>query len=696
MRPVAVIAACLSAALIGLPIASFAQGPNRPARPDSARSSVLDTVRVVGRVANLIGTARSASEGHVGTIELRARPLSREGELLETVPGVIVTQHSGDGKANQYFVRGFNLDHGTDFQTTVDGMPVNQPTHAHGQGYTDLNFITPEFVRALDYKLGVYHAEIGDFGSAGGAEFHLAKRFDAPIVSTQFGSNGLARAVLGTSRKLGGGDLLFGGEAKAYDGPWIRAEQLRKYSGMARWSRDAGASSFSVLAMAYRNRWNSSDQIPSRAVQTDLISAFGQIDSTVGGNTERYSLSASYRNIGANAVRTAQVYAIQSRLDLFSNFTYFLSNPDRGDQFEQSDRRTVLGGSLSQLQEFGAFGASHLVKIGVQTRADLANVGLFSTERRARFDTVRTDIVREWGTGVFAESESRWTPRIRTVLGARADVYLFDVNGDRPENAGRRTASIVSPKASLIYTASNKAELYASGGFGFHSNDARGTTISVDPATGDPAQRVDPLVRSQGAEFGVRVSPVTGLQTTLSAWALNLDSELLFVGDAGATEPTTESRRRGITLANFYRPIPSLSFDADVSFAHARLRGVPAAESRIPGAIENVIAAGVTWNPARRGLYGAVRVRHFGAYPLIETNLARANATTLVNTDVGFRLIRGLMVQATVLNLLNSRASDIQYFYESRLPGETGAGVADVHFHRVEPRQLRATVGWAF
>lgn len=686
------------AVLLGIPVVLRGQqAPRRPALPDSvARSSRLDTVRVVGRAATLIGTARSASEGHVGTIELRARPLSREGELLETVPGVIVTQHSGEGKANQYFVRGFNLDHGTDFQTMVDGMPVNQPTHAHGQGYTDLNFITPEFVRALDYKLGVYHAELGDFGSAGGAEFHLAKRFETPIVSAQFGSNGLARAVLGTSRKAGGGDLLFGGEAKAYDGPWVRAEQLRKYSGMARWSREVGASSFSVLAMGYRNRWNSSDQIPGRVVQSGLISAFGQIDSTVGGNTARYSLSASYRNIGAKAVRTVQAYAIQSRLDLFSNFTYFLSNPDRGDQFEQSDRRTVIGGSASQLQEFQALGVSHLVKIGLQTRADFADVGLFSTERRARFDTVRTDIVQEWGTGLFAESESRWTPHFRSVLGARADAYLFDVSGDRIENAGRRTAAIVSPKASLIYTHSNRAEFYASGGFGFHSNDARGTTISVAPGTGDPAQRVDPLVRSKGAEIGARLSLVEGLQSTLSAWALNLDSELLFVGDAGATEPTTESRRSGITLANFYRPIASLSFDADVSFARASLRGVPVAENRIPGALEHVIAAGVTWSPPQQSLYGAVRVRHFGAYPLIETNAARASATTLVNADVGFRLVRGIMVQATVLNLLDSNASDVQYFYESRLRGESTAGVADVHFHRVEPRQIRATVGLAF
>ena len=508
--------------------------------------------------------------------------------------------------------------------------------------------------------------------------------------------NGLARAVLGRSLPLAGGDFLLGGEAKAYNGPWQRAEDLRKFSGMARWSRERGASQFSMLAMGYGNRWNANDQIPTRAVSEGLVSSLGQIDSTLGGNTSRYSLSASYRHVGASAVRTVQAFAIRSSLDLFSNFTYFLDDPVRGDQFEQVDRRTVVGGSASQLQEFHGLGASHLVKFGVQTRADFIDVGLHRTERREQFATVRRDDVREWGTGLFVESESRWSPHLRSVLGARADGYVFDVRGDNAANAGQRTAAIVSPKASLIFTPGANAEFYVSGGFGFHSNDARGTTITIDPASGDAAQRVDPLVRSKGGELGVRIAPITGLRTTLSLWGLDLASELLFVGDAGATEATAGSRRMGITLANFYRPIPSLSLDADVSFARARLRDVPTGESRIPGALENVVAAGITWSPPHRGVFGAVRVRHFGAYPLIETNVQRASATTLVNADAGIKLIRGLTLQATLLNALNSGASDIQYFYASRLRGDAAGGVEDVHFHPVEPRQVRASLGWAF
>ncbi|MEO6525865.1 MAG: TonB-dependent receptor [Gemmatimonadaceae bacterium] len=670
--------------------------PAVPTR-DSTRAQVVDTIRVLGRIDDLIGSAKSASEGRIGAADLRQRPITREGELLETVPGVIVTQHSGEGKANQYFVRGFNLDHGTDFQTRLDGMPVNMPTHGHGQGWTDLNFLIPELVDYLDYKLGVYHAEIGDFGSAGAAEFHLVRTLERPFASMNTGANGLARVAAGGSRRIGPGQLLLAGEAKAYDGPWIRAEGVRKYSSVARYSVDRGASRFSVLGMAYRNRWNSNDQIAERAVDEGLISRFGQIDSTVGGNSQRYSLSGNWRRVGARSVQNVDVFGIRSDLTLFSNFTYFLDDPVRGDQFSQTDRRTIVGGSATHTQEMRALGATHAMKIGLQTRADLIDgLGLYRTERQVRFATVREDRVREVGSGLFLEAESRWRPWFRSVLGVRGDVYTFDVTSDRAENSGRRQAAIASPKASLVFAPTRTTEVYLSGGFGFHSNDARGTTITVDPVSNAPARRVDPLVRSRGAELGLRTSPVNGLRTTVSLWALDLDSELLFVGDAGTTEPSGASQRRGVTLANFYRPIPALTLDADVSFAHARFASVPVDVSYIPGALERVVAGGVTWTPSRSGPYGAVRVRHFGAYPLLEDNGVRAPASTLLNADAGYRLASGVRLQLTMLNLLNGRANDIAYFYTSRLEGEPAAGLDGVHAHPVEPRQVRVALEWGF
>ena len=681
----------------GTPLQAEGQAGAPPPPRDSSRGHALDVVKVTGRLDDLAGTATSASEGRVGAIDLRLRPIAREGEMLEAVPGLIVTQHSGEGKANQYFVRGFNLDHGTDFQMRVDGMPVNLPTHVHGQGYSDLNFLMPEMVDYLDYKLGVYHAEIGDFGSAGGAEFHLKSTLDQPFVSLGGGANGLARLAAGKSSRVGDGDLLLGAEAQAYDGPWRVKEGIRKFSGLARYSWTSGTSQFSLLGMAYHNGWRSNDQVPLRAVNSGLIDRFGQIDSTDGGKSQRYSVSGTWRHAAGNAVQQVQLFGIYSDLTLFSDFTYFLDNPAGGDQFGQHDHRVVVGGNFMHAEEVQAFGVSHDLKAGLQSRGDLiTGNGLFRTTAQVRTNTIRQDDVREWGTGAYSEIESKWRTWFRSVLGVRADAYSFDVTSDRAENSGRRGAGIVSPKASLIFAPAGTTEYYMSGGLGFHSNDARGTTITVDPGSGGAVQRVDPLVRSRGAEIGVRATPVQGWRSTLSLWALNLDSELLFIGDGGTTAPSAASERRGFTWANFYRPVPELSLDADVSFARARLTGVAPGQTHVPGALENVVAAGIARTPGEDGILGAVRVRHFGSYSLTGDNGVRASATTLLSADLGYVLRRGLRVQLTALNLLNGRAADIQYFYTSRLRGEPAGGVADIHFHPIEPRRTRLSLGWGF
>jgi hypothetical protein len=687
-------------ALVAASVASLARAnaqSSKQSAADTTRRRSLDTVKVSGRIDDLTGIASSASEGRVGAADLRLRPFTREGELLETVPGMIVTQHSGDGKANQYFVRGFNLDHGTDFETRLEGMPLNLPTHGHGQGYTDLNFLIPELVDHLEYKLGVSHADVGDFGSAGSAEFHLLTKVSAPFVNAGYGQNGLARVAAGASYRVAGGDLLVAGESKNYDGPWQLPEDVRKLSGLARLTWGPPTSQFSVLGMAYHNRWNSSDQIPLRAVDDGIVNRFGQLDSTDGGASERYSLSGSYRHIGGRSTQRVDAFAVYSALTLFSDFTYFLDDPVHGDQFSQTDHRVILGGNVSDIWPIDAFGAEHTVTLGLQSRVDIIDgVGLYHTQRRVRLSTVRQDDVTEAGTGVFAQAESHWHPKFRSVLGVRADGYTFDVSSDNTENSGRRAAGIVSPKASFVFAPTPGMEAYLSGGFGFHSNDARGTTITVNPSTGEPASRVSPLVRSRGAEIGLRATPADGFRSTVSAWLLNLDSELLFTGDAGITEPAAASHRRGVTFANFYRPVPSLSLDADLSFAHAAFVGVASGQTRIPGALENVFASGVTYAAPDHGVFSTLRLRHFGSYPLIEDNSLRASASNLVNFDVGYQLRSGTRLQLSVLNVLDTKADDIQYAYTSRLRGETSDGVDDVHFHPAEPRQVRIGVDYKF
>ena len=651
-----------------------------------------DTMEVRGRFDRLTGIAATSSEGRIGHVDFAARPLLREAELIETVPGLIATQHSGDGKSNQMFLRGFNLDHGTDFRTVLDGMPVNLPTHGHGQGYTDLNFIVPELVHHIEYHKGVFHPELGDFGSAGGAELSLFRTLPRPFFKFDIGEHRYRRAVGAGSQNIGPGTALVGVEVKGYDGPWQLAQNLKKVSGLGRYSLETNAGSLSVLGMAYANDWNASDQIPRRAVEDGRISRFGQIDSTLGGSSDRYSLSVAFQRDRAEASWLADLYFIRYSLDLFSNFTYRLADPEQGDQLEQVDERSVLGGSARLRKPLLWAGREHLLELGVETRNDFIDeVALYTSRARKRTGTIRQNDVVESTVGGYANASTRWHPRFRSELGLRADFFYFDVTDDNiAENSGTETAGVLSPKGNLIFKPSEWAELYLSAGLGFHSNDARGTVIEIDPATGEPAEPVDPLVSSRGAEVGIRTDLLNELRSTVSVWWLELDSELVFVGDGGGTEPSDKSRRYGVEWANFYKPTERLALDLDISLSEARLLEVDSDADRVPGALENVFAAGASWTDPK-GFVGAVRVRHLGSYPLIEDDSVRAKATTLVNASAGYHFGNTRLTLA-LLNAFDEDASDIQYYYESRLPGEPAEGIADLHFHPAEPRQLRFSI----
>jgi hypothetical protein len=684
-------------ALCALGLSTPAVGQNTP---DSTRTFqdtvfILDPITVEGRVDDLTGLASTASVGYVGYEDFKVRPLLREGELLETVPGMILTQHSGSGKSNQMFVRGFNLDHGTDFSTNLEGMPLNFVTHAHGQGYTDLNFLIPEMVDHIGYSLGNYYAEIGDFGSAGGADIRLRSFLFRPFMRVGLGENNHQRIVGGASTAIGErGSLLFGAEARAYNGPWEVEEDLQKLSGMLRYIYQGDSNTLSILAMGYDNSWDATDQIPQRAVEAGTIGRFGQIDPTLGGSSSRYSLSGRWTRSTRAGTQRLDVYATRYDLDLFSNFTYLLDNPVVGDQIrQQDDGRWTFGADFRHGQKAGWFGKDHSWKLGSQFRGDMADVTLSRTRQREFVSLVRNDLVAQYSGALFAEVESRWTDFFRSTLGLRGDYYAFDVVADDPRNTGTANDGIVSPKASLIFGPWADTEFYVSGGLGFHSNDARGTVTTIDPASGEPASPVDPLVRSAGGEVGVRTSTLSGLRSTLTLWTVELDSELLFVGDAGTTEPSDASRRLGLTLANFLRFAPGWSADFDVSFTRARFLDVAEGEDRIPGAMENVLAAGITRDPQRDGVTGSLRIRRFGTYPLIEDNSVRAQGNTMANLSLGYRF-GDLRLEVQILNVFDEQLSDIQYFYGSRLQGEAAGGVEDVHFHPAEPRQFRVRLSW--
>lgn len=668
--------------LCALPLATAAE----------AADADTDTAEIIvwGRGINLIGVAQSGSQGVLGYRDLELRPLARTGELLEAIPGMIATQHSGEGKANQYFLRGFNLDHGTDFAGFVDAVPVNMRSHGHGQGYMDFNFVIPELVERIDYRKGPYYADVGDFNAAGTANMTTNSALPAPFVDVTLGQYGYLRGVAAASFDAGGGTLLLGALAATSNGPWVLDTDLGQFSGLLKYTHGDGDALWGVQLGGYTARWNSTDQVPKRAVDSGVIDRLGYIDPDLGGQTTRLwaAANASFGGFAGTA------YVVDYKFKLTSNFTYFLDDPVNGDQFQQVDRRTLYGGTAAYGWDVRLGNVPTRLTLGAELRYDdIGTVGLYHSVAGKRTGTVRQDSVDEFSAAVFAQGDFTLSPTLRAMLALRGDHYGYNVISSIDANSGSSIQTMWSPKATLAWRVADGVELYANYGAGFHSNDARGAAINIDPNTLEPADPVDLLVRARGAELGARVAQGRFNATLVGFW-LHLDSELLFTGDGGTTEPNPASRRYGVEFSGFWRATDALTLDLSVAATNARFSGVAPSEDRIPNAITNVVGAGATWDFGH-GLTSTLRVRHFGKAPLIEDGSAWSQPTTIFNLG-GYWTTGRLRLGLDVYNLFDSHAADITYFYASRLPGEPAEGIDDLHIHPVEPRQLRATVRVSF
>lgn len=662
------------------------------AEPDNQ----LQEIVIEGSRNSQIGVANAASAGVVTQKQLEARTVYRPGELLEATPGLIVSQHSGEGKANQFYLRGLNLDHGTDLRTTVDGMLVNQRSHSHGQGWTDLNFLIPELAQRVEYRKGPYYAEQGDFASAGAVSVVYANRLDVGIASIGIGQNGFRRTLLADSPKFGSGTLLYALELFHNDGPFVHGDDYRKANGVLRYSEGTEDNGFNVSLMAYKARWNATDQIPQRAIDSGLLAnRFDSLDPTDGGNAHRYSLSTGWQRSTETASTKLNAYVISNQLDLYSNFTYFLDNPINGDQFNQPDRRVTAAINGSHTWQMPLMGYKSENTVGVQVQNDNIRNGLYSTQARARLSTTRADHIVESSVGLYAENATKWTPWFRTVIGVREDVYRDRVKSDLAANSNTVTGHIASPKLSMIFGPWNKTEFFFNAGRGFHSNDARGATISVDPRDpATPATREPALVASKGLEIGTRTEFIKGLQSSLSLYRLDFDSELLFQGDAGTTaDAGRPSRRVGFEFSNYYRPTKWLTIDADIAFARARYRNFDAVGDRIPGSIEGVASLALAVD--NLGPYfGGLQLRYFGPRPLIEDNSVRSDKTMTLNGRIGYKFSPKVRMELEGFNLTNRKDAAIDYYYPSRLPNEADdhVGTPDKHFHPIESRSFRVTL----
>lgn len=727
------------------PHPEHAAGPRR-APVQATRESVQANTALTG-APNVAGGPASppamASEMTVSGRDINDRPITRPGEVLEVAPGLIVTQHSGEGKANQYFLRGYNLDHGTDMAITVDDMPVNMRSHGHGQGYADLNFLMPETVNGMRIRKGPYYAEEGDFSSVGAMHLDLIDRVDRGLAKMTFGSFGYRRVFGMNSTKVGEGDLLVAGEANIYNGPWSNPDEVRKLSGMVRYTQGTATDGFSATAMAYGNRWNSTDQIPLRAITSGLLGRFDSMDPTDGGRANRFSLSARVAQTDDLGSWKANAYVIKSGLDLYNNFTYFLNDPVLGDQFHQHDGRVLAGGAVSRTFLGSFAGLPTETTAGLQTRYDDINLALTTTYQRNFLGNIRSDKVKEASVAAYIQNTTHWTDWLRTTLGWRGDYYDTTVNSlFNANNSGKASAALGSPKFSMAFGPFYKTELFFGAGMGMHSNDARGSTIREVPvdriqdphAPSDPINASALLVRTKGAEVGIHTRLISGLDSTFSVFMLDQASEIIFVGDGGDTEASRASRRYGIEWTNRYKPTNWLTLDGDVALSHARfvgfnqeqadtyasLAGYPEVQignapgNHVPGAPTLIASAGITIGEAN-GWFGGIRWRYLGERPLTEDNAFRSPATSLFNGRIGYRFENGWRIQLDILNLFDAKADQITYAYGSMLKTDSlfvmcnsapsgvtppaavcSNGVMDRVLHPVEPFAVRLTLAGRF
>ena len=642
----------------------------------------IEEVVVFGRGAQLLGAAEAASQGSVGGADLLVRPMLRVAELLEAVPGMVAVQHSGSGKANQYFLRGFNLDHGTDFTTYVDGMPWNLRSHGHGQGYLDVNGLLPEIVERIDYRKGTYRADVGDFSMAAASFITTIDRLEAPFVALESGEYGWGRLAAGGSTEFGEGTLTALGEFKTYDGPWALEEGLEHVSIWGKYLRPTDFGTVSFTLSGYEGDWHPTEQIPERVIGSALCAdAFCTLDATAGGDTSRWIGGVQL----AGEEWTAAAY--------LQHYDWFMqSNPTYDFQINQFDKRTTAGGRYDRtIFEEAAFE----LRAGAEVRYDdIGPVGLDEYDVGRFVANISDNDIAETSMGVYAEA--MWSPRerLRLLAGLRADYYDFDVAARSPGSfAGSEADSRASPKAGLAFAVTDDVELYGNWGKGFHSNDARGVVNPTDPVQG--------LSPGTGYEAGARFE-VGDLRMTGAYWWLDLDSELIFVGDSNSVEPKGASKREGYELTLFWRPVEWLGIDA--VYTGSKARYVDNAEGPyVEQAVEHAGQIGLS--AVKDRWEASLRVRYLGPYALTADNSRRASSETTVNMRGAYTL-GNLTFYADLLNVLDEDGKDIVYYYPAYVAGFDAPGltsddidcdVVNCRMSRAEePRTLRVGVKLAF
>ena len=704
-------------------------------------STALEPITVTAERLGLLGAASTASEGVVTDQELQLTPQYRPGQLLETVPGLIVTSHSGEGKANQYLMRGYNLDHGTDLETYLDGMPINQPTHAHGQGYTDLNFMIPELPDALAYTKGPYYANVGDFGAVGSVRIGYRDMIPDQAAAT-LGTLGFQRIFTAGSESLGGGRLLAATEVQHYDGPFVTPDDARKENVLLRYSEGDAHNGYSVTGMAYHQLWTGTTDIPIRAISEDLVPGrFGTLDPSDGGRAWRSSLSFNDRATLGGGQFSAGSFFIDNQLHLWNNFTHYLVDPAQGDQEDQFENRRTFGGQANYTLPAASGAVQNEISVGVLARYDLLRVGRLPSEGRVPLPVPSAppsfsndDQVYLFAGAAYIQVITRWTSTLRSVLGLRED-YQHGTDVDYLAqwhetagytNGGTAAQSLLQPKGSLIYSPTDTLEFYLSAGKGFHSADLRG--VNQDKSVDQGLPHTPLLAEQDGQEVGMRAEVQRNLAVTFALYNLWQQSETILNPDVGQDVAGPPSRRYGYEFNVTYQIRRWLELYGSFSGNHTRFTH-PFDDGT------GHLGTYITDAPAETGslaLYvtglgswsGSLEYRYLGNYPLssgpcvsaaavkdfpgVATSCANApTAPGQVNGEgfgelnlyAHYAFAPGWSASLGIYNLLNTHAAAAEFWYVDRLQSEIGSypdGRADVHEHPLEPVVARLTISRQF
>ncbi|WP_153795840.1 TonB-dependent receptor [Foetidibacter luteolus] len=665
---------------------------------DEAQTVHLSLRRSYLALADVTVTANTLlhSTNTIGAIDMKLRPVRTSQDLLRCVPGLFIAQHAGGGKAEQIFLRGFDIDHGTDVNISVDGIPVNMVSHAHGQGYADLHFLIPETIEKLDFGKGPYYTGKGDFTTAGYVAFTTKDALDNNEVKLEAGNFSTMRAlallnIIPKQKRLKNPNqsAYIAAEYNYSNGPFTSPQYFNRYNVFAKYRTLIGKKNLlNISASDFGSKWNASGQIPERAVKQGLIGRFGSIDDSEGGSTGRTNINLQLKTqLNERTTLSQQLFYSNYRFELFSNFTFFLNDPVNGDEIRQYEKRN-LGGYNMALQKKWALGNRDAESTwSAGSRYDATNGSRLSraVKRMPLNEDYAWGNIRQLNSWVYWDNAIAITDKLQLNAGVRYDYFYFNyADLLRNAQAGKAHAGTLSPKLNLNYRLSNVLNLYVKTGKSFHSNDARVSVLQN-------GRQIAPA--AYGFDIGADGKLGEHVFFNLAFWQLNLDQEFVYVGDEAIVEPGGKSRRRGIDFSLRTQIAKWLYADVDANYASPVLLNVPKNENRIPLAPRFSSMGGLSAKFSK-GIEASLRYRWLPARPANETNTVRTRGY-FVNDAVLRYSNNHWQYQLTIENLLNTDWNEAQFDTESRLRNEQEP-VTELHYTPGVPFSIRVGVGYRF